>query len=245
MNLFKVSLALAVFHLAAVSSSIAALVIGSSDITGGEFSYSLSFGDLANATKFDADVFSQTGVSLGSDGSGTGERRYLKADAGLTNASFVYKFDFSSAGYDVTSVSFSEYLLINNSSITTNSSTTTTQWSVDGVNWTTIRTLSRTGAQTIGTSVGATNVDFAALVDSDALDALPNTVYYRVTFTSLSGSFILNSQQWGRSGPDQTNFSANFTLVSAAVPEPSTYAVLAGIAGLAFAFCRRRISEKN
>lgn len=235
--------ALFVACLLPVSSAWAALVIESTDIADNRYSYSLSFADMATSTKFDADVFSQAGVSVGSDGTGAGERRYLRANAGLTSASFTYKFDFSEAGYAATSVSFGEYLLINNSSIAANESKTTTQWSVDGVEWTDVRTLTRTGSQSTGTSTGTISVDFAALVGSGALDALPETVYYRVTFTSLTGAFILNSQQWNRGGPDQTNFSANFTL--APIPEPSAFALLVGACGLVATCMRRRRGQRR
>lgn len=233
-SLLKLTVILTFF----ASSSFAALVIDGSSITGGHYIYSLSFDDLANSTKFNADVFSRSNVSVSGDGSGTGERRYIAAASGATSASFVYKFDFTTAGYDATSVSFKDYLLINNSAISTNSSTATTQWSVDGVNWFNIRTRSATGSQQ--TSNGTTSIDFSSLVASSVLTALPDMVYYRVTFTSVSGGFIANSQQWDRVSSGTSQFVANFTLTASSIPEPATYALLAGGIGFGLVIMRKR-----
>ncbi|MFA6962116.1 MAG: PEP-CTERM sorting domain-containing protein [Opitutaceae bacterium] len=238
MHLINTSLKLAALGAVLASSTFASLVIDTSSITGNSYSYSLSFDDLANSTKFNADVFSQSNVSVSADGSGAGERRYIAASTGATSASLVYKFDFTTAGYEASSVSFKDYILLNNTAIPTNSSTATTQWSVDGVNWTNIRTKTATGTQQ--TSNGTTTIDFANLVATSVLTALPDTVYYRVTFTSLSGTFIVNSQQWDRASPGTSQFTADFTLTSSSVPEPSTFALMAGVAGLIFVGVSRR-----
>lgn len=223
--------------LASMSSAAAQLVIADGDILNNQYSYNLSFDDLADASILENDSFSLSNVLVRSEGTGSGERRYVSASAGATTASVVYKFDFADAGYAVESVDFSSYLFaVANSN---NTYRLRAEYSTDGSSWTMLRAISTTPTSGNQSSSGWNAVVF------DALDGLPDVVYYRVTFEALTGTFLNGYAQWDRTSPGANGFTANFNLV--AVPEPALASVLlVGVSALvSVALLRRRNIKRS
>lgn len=220
----------------------AALTISNTDISGGQYTYSLSYADMAT-TKFTDDVFSRStfgatpSVNTTIAGTGSGERHFVGPvttinDTNFKSASFTYKFDFSTTSFRPTALSLRDGVyLFSGNGVTAGS--VTTEYSLDNVNWTPIRTVSTLD----GSSSGVTSI---------SLSSMPDTVYYRVNFTATSGSFGFgsNAAQWARSASTTSPnpFVADFTVTSS-IPEPSTYALLSAMAALtATGFMLRRRS---
>jgi len=110
----------------------------------------------------------------------------------------------------------------------------TTEYSTDGVNWT---TLTQHDSQANGTGNPVTT---GLNPPTITLPQPSSKLYYRVTFQSLEdgvnddNQFTANRNQWNRTGVNAPLFEANFTLI----PEPGSLALI-GV-GLAALLGRRR-----
>lgn len=198
----------------------AALVISDGDISGGHYIYDLTYAEMNTSAVFNNDVFSQVRMEVVQEGAGN--PNYLSPvrndNSGYTTAEFVYKFDFSTTSYRPTAVAVYDIL----TAVWPDGGpheTLTTAYSLDGTNYTTIRTLSTVGATSFEflNSNGTTNVD---------LSSAPDVFYYKTTFVAndLSFGFGWNGAQWNRMLSDFTPFSTDFTVT--AVPEPAPIALL-------------------
>lgn len=213
----------AVLLLGAPLKSQASLVITDSDINANHYLYDLTFNEMANSTVFNADVFSQTRMEVVQEGDGS--PNYLSPDrfdnSGYTTAEFTYKFDFSTTSYRPTSLDVYDNLTAAWPDGGPHE-TLTSAYSLDGVNFTTIRTV---------TTVGATSFQYINSQGSNTIDlstSTPSVLYYKVTFVANDSTFGFgwNAAQWNRTLSDGTPFSTDFTV--AAVPEPSAGALLIG-----------------
>ena len=199
--------------------SMAAVIVTNGDVTGGNYTFSLSYADLAGGAKTDAASLVKMG--LVQEGGGT---RYFGVSGADQNASLTYQWDFSSSDYRPTSVDFDSRVtfFFNNTS-----TTGTTQWSTNGSSWTTINTVTGTG--------GVVDVTPS---NSVSLSGSPTNVYYRILFAS-DAIFGNNNVQFLRSDVGETRYTADFTV--GAVPEPSTAMMLVAGSGICAAlFLRRR-----
>ena len=141
----------------------AALIITDGDITADQYTYSLSFADMNSSTKFDNDVFSQSNVTVFQEGSGSGQRNFVKADAGQTAASLLYKFDFSTTSYRPEFVDFTTSLFaVDNAS---NTYLMEAEYSTDGLNWNTLRVINTNTTSGNQTSFGTNSIDLTALAE--------------------------------------------------------------------------------
>jgi hypothetical protein len=212
-----------------------AIVINGGDISAGHYVYDLTFTELADNTVISAAAETITNMTVLSEGTGTGERRFLRGTVGQTSASFTLRFDFTNSGFRPSSFVLTDSMLVNNNSVSTIAVIGLTEYSIDGVNWTALRTKTSnsvtTGSQTSNGTSATQN-----------LATLPDYVLYRVTFTETGGTFTTNNAQWNRTGPTGFGFSpflADFTVV--AVPEPSSALLLAiGVCAVWPACSRRR-----
>lgn len=217
----------------AAFSTRAALVIDAEDIVADSFTYTL-LSNSSYVTNFNADVFSKTSTTPIRE-TGTGFPAYVRPTGAVATASFTYVFDFSALDYTVETVSFTDTIRAFQTT-----ATMSTAYSIDGgTTWNTLRAIS-----TNTTSSGTISV---------ALSSLPEytgnveTVLYRASYATKNGqNFVTGSGtqqhadfQWGRASDSFTSFSATFGL-AAAIPEPSSYALLSGSALLGLALLRRR-----
>lgn len=62
------------------------------------------------------------------------------------------------------------------------------------------------------------------------------------TADSLTSVYLALNNNYGATDPTQVTWQS-FSITSTAIPEPSTYAMLAGLAGLGFAIWRRRAAD--
>lgn len=202
------------------SEAKAALVISDGDISSGHYIYDLTYVEMNTSTVFDNDVLSQVRMEVVQEG--TDNPNYLSPirsdNSGYTTAEFTYKFDFTTTSYRPTSVNVYDIL----TGVWPDGGpheTLTTAYSLDGINYTPIRTLTTVGATSFVflNSNGTTNVD---------LSSMPSVFYYKTTFVAndLSFGFGWNGAQWNRTLSDFTPFSTDFTVV--AVPEPGAVALL-------------------
>jgi len=219
--------------LSAAAPAFAALSITNGDISGGHFIYDLSFDELANSTVFDNDVFSQSNVSVIQQGTGINERRYVAANTGETSASLVYAFDFSGTSWLPEAVTFKTYLFAVDDA--SNTYKIEADYSLNGVDWSLLRVIDTSSTTGNQTTVGDNTLDFSSL------GSLPDTVYYRVTYTALSGTVQNTHTQWSRSADGQSNFSADFTVI----PEPYTTGLLFGASALVLIVLKRRIKSQK
>jgi len=199
-----------------------ALVISSSDIQNNKYTYGLSYADMATETKFKQDILTPSNA-LVATGSDVGSERFVFA-WGPTTVSFTYKFDFSSLGYAVDSVTIRDRFFNIISTVNMVS-----EISADGVNWTSLNVVNGVGASTLSLST----------VTTDYTGTLPTVVYYRVTMTATE-DYLFSASQWNRiSGAwdieynEYLTFLADFTLVS--VPEPASLGLITLGTGLLMA----------
>ena len=218
---------LAVVFLGASTAS-GALVITDVNISSNHYVYNLSYNDMANSTKFDADVFLRSNVSVYPDGA----VNLVVADQNTASAFLTYSFDFTTTSYRPTSLSLTDKITLfyfnSDNTVTAQSS-----YSVDGINWTLIRSATTTGGQTEETS-GTSVIDLSSLA--------PDRVFYRVTYIADVGVIPSVYNQWNR--VDSSNvgaFNVDFTV--AAIPEPSSIALLT-LSGLAVVIGVRRRHDK-
>ncbi|MDR1282348.1 MAG: PEP-CTERM sorting domain-containing protein [Opitutaceae bacterium] len=251
-------------------SARAALEIKKSDITEidgvSKYAYSLSYADMTkmvedagkdpengNATllpgsggKFFDDIFEASdNIRLMVEASGVaGSRKwnsgFVYANGGTAQSSFTYKFDFTSAGYEIASFTVKENLYAANQT-----RSVTTQYSTDGTTW--IDADSSDFTNVLRTTTSITSGTFSIGTSSPiSLASGVSALYYRVVFTSLNGTTALSNQQsWNRlngttGSSNLSFFEVNFDLTPAPVPEPATIAMLAGSGVLVFVLFRRR-----
>ncbi len=176
----------------------AVLAIQDADIVNNHYEYQMSFDDLANATKLNQNVYSQANISVSKTGTGSSEVRFVRANQGQTSAALIYKFDFTQTSFLPRSVSITDYVL------SKKSSTLTSQWSTDGVNWTTIRSIT-SKKSTVTSGPGTTVIDFTSA-------KLPKVVYYRVTCSATVSTFYANANQWAGASPGNSSFAADFVM---------------------------------
>lgn len=145
------------------------------------------------------------------------------ASGGTGESYFTYKFDFTNAGYEITSFTVKDILYAVNA--TTQTRSVTTQYSTDGVTWTDAggnltNILRTTTSITSGTFTGGTS----SLI---TLDPGVSTLYYRVLFAPTGGPATSgDNTSWnrlnGNAGGNNSNFfEVNFSLTPASIPEPS------------------------
>ncbi|EIP99950.1 hypothetical protein OpiT1DRAFT_04483 [Opitutaceae bacterium TAV1] len=242
----------------AVLPARAALTINLADITDGTYAYSLSYNKLYPGSSNDPastpvssgiiaqDAFELNNMAQSTDyQSGSNARfGYVRARdvATATTVSLTYKFDFSSLDHSVSEVSFYDYLRLD---VPTGGCTNSavTSYSLNGTDWTQLRSVSVSTGGTRVESRETTIIDFSGSGES----ALPTVVYYRAEFTTtIAGKMQWGAVQWARGdsrNPDEESFNATFTLAPlGSIPEVSTLAWVFGISlvGLAYAFrCRR------
>jgi hypothetical protein len=254
-------------------SARAALEIKKSDIIEiddvSKYAYSLSYADMTkmvedagklptgNATlssggKFFDDILEassnirMTMEITGSYDAGTGidtrkwNSGFVYASGGTAQSFFTYKFDFTNAGYEIASFTVKENLYAANQT-----RSVTTQYSTDGTTW--IDADSSDFTNVLRTTTSITSGTFSIGTSSPiSLASGVSALYYRVVFTSPSGTTAFSAQQsWNRlNGTTGTNnlsfFEVNFDLTPAPVPEPATIAMLAGSGVLVFVLFRRR-----
>lgn len=225
---------------------MAALVIDSNSIINDTYTYTLDFNTISNpngTTKgvMENDVFLLENMRYGLNTNGSGQHRtyfqMISVGTGSSFASLTYKFDFSNLGYAVTSMTINDFLYLaapGSASGKTYSATTYYSFTGDNGDWTEIRSIStNTGVGFTGGTDGATKsttIDFSTL----NLSELPSTVYYKVDYKSVGGTFVnTNDVRWSPSQSeiaDTDTFSASFKLTQ--IPEASTLAwtfVLSGI----------------
>ncbi len=213
----KISLLIASLAVTCLSSVQAALVISNGDIVADHYVYQLTYADMANNTKFSADVFTNNQTSVREEAP---VRYVLPTINNLyrTTSSFSYKFDFSTTEYRPVSLSLGENMYAFASSDP--SVIITSSYSIDnGVNWITLRSITSyisPGVYTNASSGGTTTID---------LSSQPVSVLYRVNFASVTSGFGWSSvAQWNREDSGYPHFQADFTVV----PEPSTSMLLLG-----------------
>ena len=224
-------------------NAMAVVIVSDENVTGNAYTYSVFYNDLTPGNP--KIVTGQGDPTLGPDpgstttnflqfqeGSGT---RYLVAQSWGPNE-IQYQFDFSSSTYRVKDVSITDRLTVFASETQTGSMTS--QWSTDGMNWTTLRTVSPTSPNTAD-SFGT--VAFSVSNES--------SLYYRVVAAISQGDpYFTTSFQWNRldnSGLDNTHgFKVAFTNMTA-VPEPSTCVLLILGSGLFVGYFlhRRRVAR--
>ncbi|EIP98339.1 PEP-CTERM putative exosortase interaction domain-containing protein [Opitutaceae bacterium TAV1] len=256
-----VTVTAAAILLTGAPSASAALEIKATDVTenAGAFgyTYSLGYADLtAAATAADKDpaggnVNLQSGklfddvFSISANiyqkmeaSSGAWTNGYIFANGGTAQSSFTYKFDFTSAGYEITSFTVKDILFSTSAnSYWSGMKSVTTQYSLDGTHWTDLRsTTSLTGGS--NTFTGGTS-------STITLSSGESIVYYRVLFESLNGTTTLGSEQsWNRlngiTGANNANFfEVDFNLAPASIPEPAAMAALLGAGVVGYALIRR------
>lgn len=218
--------------LGGLSGTQAALVINNGDIVGNHYVYDLTYAEMVGSTVFNNDVLSQTRSQVVQEGPGA--PRFVSPDmndnSGYTSAEFIYKFDFSTTSYLPTSLNIYDSL----TAVWDGGphETLTTAYSLDGVNYTTIRSL---------TTVGADSFEYLDSRSANVIDlsSNPSALYYKVTYVANDSTFGFswNGAQWNRVVDDMTPFTADFTVAS--VPEPTAGALWAG-AGIFAMFQMRR-----
>lgn len=242
----------------AVLPAKATLIINPADVTDDNYVYSLSYNKLypgssnnPASTPVSSGIIAQDAFELHNMGqssdyqSGVNARfGYVRAAdvATATTVSLTYKFDFSSLGYAVSEVSFYDYLRLDvPTGNTTNSAVTS--YSLNGTDWTQLRSVSVSTGGTRVESKETTIIDFSGSGES----ALPTIVYYRAEFTtSIAGKMQWGAVQWARGdsrNPDVESFNATFTLAPlSSIPEASTLAWVFGVSlvGLVYTFRRHR-----
>ncbi|AHF93986.1 hypothetical protein OPIT5_02150 [Opitutaceae bacterium TAV5] len=234
MYLFKITLALAASCAAFASLANGALVITADDITNNSYTFSISFDDLVDNAKFSDALYSSSNIfGANTESSGTNERRYVTPEQGQTTASFIIAFDFSQTGYAITDFSIKDSLYINNTGSGTirGESLWTTDLADPG---TQIRVIASTGTP-----------QSSASTKSYTLTETSGIVYYVVNFTATNTTFAAKNTQWSRGGPGASPFEITLNLTPSQVPEPSTYALLAGGLGLATALLWRRRTNRH
>ncbi|MDR1283269.1 MAG: PEP-CTERM sorting domain-containing protein [Opitutaceae bacterium] len=237
MQSLKNALVLAVSCTALVTLANAALVITTDDIIDNTYSFSISFDDLVDNTKFENALYSSTNIygATNEKPGESSERRFVVPVTGTFEASFVIAFDFTQAGYTIADFTIRDTLFISN---TTNGTTITgmSSWTTGLANsGTQIRTVLAPGGAGGQESRGTT---FWTIPEAET----QSIIYYVVTFAGTNpGRTLGTNTQWNRAGGqyNTTTFLVNFDLVP--VPEPSTYAILIGIISTsATLFWRRR-----
>lgn len=201
------------------------LVISENQISANQFTYTKvnSGATFTNPLEDALISASQQNVDFFNEGGGSNYTSYERAFGGVTSAQFILGYDFSTSNYQPTAVTVLDKFLIFENDNPNVSVTLTSDWSVDGVTWINIKTLSTTG-------IGGQVFDYSS--NNVSLPGDVASFFYRYTATATEGSFLTNALQWGRTELGQTMFAADFTVV--AVPEPSTiFMALCGIASIA------------
>lgn len=208
------------------------LVVTDGDIANGRFVYAITnTGANFNVPVANA-LSSSTSMEFRNEGSANNYASYYRAYGGSTTAQMTLKFDFSQTSYRPTEVTLSDRLhLFNNDN--GNSYTLITRWSIDGINWTTIKSLTSTGIGSVISDVASNTISLSGA----------DTFYYSFYAVANTGTFPTNAVEWGRGTSGQSVFSADFNLTP--VPEPSTLAFLGLCGGLMLLGMRQRRQPLN
>jgi hypothetical protein len=208
---------------AAISSQAQVLVDGG-DVTGGDtYAFSINADTFSSggtfAEKTNGAVVSATGVQYMQEGGGA---QYIYANPGGFSGEFVMAWDFSSSGYRPTSVDLSNIVVLLGGQ--TIGSTYVLETSTDGVNYTPFLSLTADGNHQI----------YQPYANTVSISGAPATFYQKVVFTAPAPEgFNDVFSQWGRvdgSSAATQVYGATFTV--AAIPEPSSVALLAGAGGV-------------
>ena len=219
-----------------VSSVRAALAITSSDVVDSAYTYSLVNNSGSLVSSFNNDVYSKSHVGAYNEG-GSSYTSYISPQS-PNSASFEYKFDFSSLGYSVVSVTFTDKLSNFGSP---NIVSMVTEYSIDdGVTWHTISSRGTSGATT---GISGQTIALSSLPE---YTGVVGTVLYQVIYTDTTGgAYTTNQYQWGRTTTGGTAFTAAFSLESTAIPEPATWTLLSGACVLVFVVTRCRLRRQG
>ncbi|MDR1284535.1 MAG: PEP-CTERM sorting domain-containing protein [Opitutaceae bacterium] len=240
-ELNKIALALLLVCFAPMSASANVFDNGTWNLAGGTgtFNYTLSYDDLLviagnpaqpapaeRSGKFYDDAINITNFVVRNEGSG----HYLNSELGQANASFTFRFDFESKGYEATSVTIADYLVMFNTA--TSGATIKVEYRINDDSWQLLSSL---------TNAGTTQELNHKATPWGVIDGVVISSFdYRVTST---GNVVYNyADQWGRANNATTNpFSITFDVVAVPVPEPASVVFLSGAGIFGIVLLRRKL----
>lgn len=227
--------------LAAGSSTNAALTINSGDVVDNKYTYRLMYDTFVD--QFTADV--QDRYFMDPYVSTTSGAKYVRkaTSSFFGQAAFTYKFDFSNLDLQIASINTAEIL---NTYTTDGLGAVNILYSTDGVNFTRKYGL----AANLGPDAynyadpgwrpddGTVHPDLSSYVYGDAELNDAQVFYYRVEYDVIEGSESAASTSkmaWGRRSQSSATlpmFEIVFDLEPAAVPEPTSLALVGVVGGL-------------
>ena len=165
----------------------AEIAVTNSDIVDYHYVYDMNYAEMEESSPvFDADVHSQLHVETENDS--WGSSHYLKCFNGFTDANFVLKFDFSSCDLNPFQVQLRDKISLFNTQGNQDCNMVT-EWSTDGINYTTINSATSPGT-------GGSNTQTQNIVMD--IPGGAKIFYYRMQANAMTGTFYQADNQWNR-----------------------------------------------